>query len=180
MASNGERRARFAPQSQRTSRGRAMVMSLGSASFWGRVFLITPSELAGREAQEAGATKPMASRQGDPVMTRVHSARPRPPTSTVSAPPRPPDAPGGPPAQAQPSAGRNGGDPLVREVRKQAVVAVAGWLILLGLTLLTLSTLTRQPPPVSPVEPVRSKVAAPGFSGGIQHQQPDLARESNR
>ena len=154
-------------------------MSLGSASFSGRVFPIPPSELAGREAQEAGAMKPTASRQGDPVMTRAHSARSRPSRSTVSAPPRPHDAPGAPPAQVEPTAGRNGGDPLVREVWKQAVVTVAGWLILLGLTLLTLSTLTKQPPPMSPVEPVRSKVAAPGFNGGIERQHPDLAREES-
>ena len=155
-------------------------MSLGTASSWGRVFLIPPCELAGREAQEASAMKPTTSRQGDPVMSRVHSARSRPPTSKANAPPRPRDAPGAPPAPAQPRTGQDGGDPLVREVWKQAVIAVAGWLIFLGLTLLTLSTLTRQLPPVPAVEPVRSKVAAPDFSGGIQRQQPGPARESTR
>jgi hypothetical protein len=130
-------------------------------------------------AQEARAMKATTSRQDDPVMTRAHSARFWAATSTGSAPPRPDDAPDAPPAQVQPMAGQDCGDPLLRDVWKQAAVAVAWWLILLGLTLLTLSTVAQQAPPAPPAAPVRSKVIAPGFSGN-QPQQPGPGRETKR
>jgi hypothetical protein len=112
--------------------------------------------------------KATTSRQGDPVMTRAHSARFRTPTPTGSTSPCPEDLPGAPSAQAQPMAGQDRGDLLLVDLWKQAAVAVVGWLILLGLALLALSTVAQQPPPAPPVAPVRSKVVAPGF----QSQQP--------
>ena len=93
------------------------------------------------------------SRQDDPVMTRARSAS-WASTSTGGAPPRSDD-----------------GDPLLRDVWTQVAVVATGWLILLGLTLLTLSTLAQQPPP--------APTAAPGFSG-TQPQQPGPGRETKR
>ena len=129
-------------------------------------------------AQEARALKAMTSRQDNPVMTRAHSAWSWASTSTGGAPPRPDDGPGAPPDQVQPMAGEDYGDPLLRDVWKQVAVVVAGWLILLGLTLLTLSTLAQQPPPAPPAAPVRSNVVAPGFSGTQSQQGP--RRETKR
>lgn len=130
-------------------------------------------------AQETGAMKAATSRQDDPVMTRAHSAWSWASTSTGGALPRRDDVPGVPPAQVQPMAGQDYGDPLLRDVWKLVAVAVVGWLILLGLTLFTLSTLAQQPPPAPSAAPARSKVIAPGFSG-IQPQQPGPARETTR
>jgi hypothetical protein len=129
-------------------------------------------------AQEARPMKAMTSRQDDPVMTRAHSAS-WASTSTGGAPPRPDDGPGAPPDQVQPMAGEDYGDPLLKDVWKQVAVVVVGWLILLGLTLLILSTLAQQPPPAPSAAPVRSKVIAPG-SSGIQPQQPGPGRETKR
>jgi hypothetical protein len=127
-------------------------------------------------AQEARPMKAMTSRQDDPVMTRAHSGS-WASTSTGGAPPRSDDGPGAPPDRVQPMAGENSGDPLLRDVWTQVAVVVAGWLILLGLTLLTLSTLAQQPPPAPTAE--RSKLIAPGFSG-TQPQQPGPGRETKR
>ena len=128
-------------------------------------------------AQETRALKAETSRQDDPVMTRDHSAWSSASTSTGGAPARPDHVPGAPPAQVQPMAGQNYRDPLLRDVWKQVAIAVVGWLILLGLTLLILSALAQQPPPAPSAAPVRS--IAPGFSG-IQPQQPGPARETKR
>lgn len=130
-------------------------------------------------AQETRVRKTATSPQDDRAMTRAHSVWSWASTSTGGAPPRPDDVPGAPPVQVQPMAGQDYGDPLLRGVWKQVAVAVVGWLILLGLTLFTLSTLAQQPPPAPSATPVRSKVIAPGFSG-IQPQQPGPARETKR
>ena len=114
-------------------------------------------------AQETRALKAETSRQHDPAMTRAHSAWSWASTSTGSAPPRPDHVPGAPPAQVQPMAGQDYGDPLLRDVWKEVAIAVVGWLMLLGLTLLTLSALAQQPPP------------APSAA-----QQPGPARETKR
>jgi hypothetical protein len=117
-------------------------------------------------AQETRARKAATSRQDDRAMTRAHSAGSGASRSTGGAP-RPDDVPGA------------HGDPLLRGVWKQVAVAVVGWLILLGLTLFTLSTLAQQPPPAPSATPGRSKVIAPGFSV-LQPQQLGPARATKR
>jgi hypothetical protein len=162
-------------------------MSLGSSGrySWGRVLLtrqlatFEAFDLSERKAQEARAMQATTSRQGDPVMTRAHSARVRTPTPTGSAPPCPEDVPGAPSAQAQPMDEQDRGDLPLVDLWKQAAVAVAGWLVLLGLALLALSTVAQQPPPAPPVAPVRSNVVAPGFHG-IQSQQPGPGVETTQ
>ena len=118
-------------------------------------------------AQETRARKAATSRQDDRAMTRAHSAGSGASRSTGGAPPRPDDVRGA------------HGDPLLRGVWRQVAVAVVAWLILLGLTLFTLSTLAQQPPPAPSATPGRSKVIAPGFSV-LQPQQPGPARETKR
>jgi hypothetical protein len=79
---------------------------------------------------------------------------------TDSVPPRPHDA-------RRIPAPRDGGDPLLGDLWRQAAVALAGWLLLLGLTLLALSIVAQQPSPASPVAPGPSKLIMPGFRSSL-------------
>ena len=107
--------------------------------------------------------KARTSRREDLVVTRTDSTPFGTPPSTASVPPCPHDA-------ARSPAPRHGDDPLLGDLWRKAAVALAGWLLLLWLTLLALSTVARQPPPVSPVAPGPSELIAPGFRGSSPRQ----------
>jgi hypothetical protein len=96
-------------------------------------------DLSEREAQEVRAMKTKNSRQGDPVMTQGHAAQP---------------------VQVRARAGQDPIDVLVVDVWKKVAVLVVGWLILLGLALLALSSVAERPP--RPLPPRRTEAVAPG------------------
>lgn len=103
--------------------------------------------------------KARTSRRDDPVMTRTDSA----PFGTLDTGRIPPP--------------RDGNDPLLGDVWRQAAVALAGWLILLGLTLLALSAVAQQASPGSAVGP--SRLVTPGFRGSFP-QQPSPEQRATR
>jgi hypothetical protein len=111
-------------------------------------------DLSEREAQEGRAMKAKTSRQGDTVMTQGHSATP---------------------AQVHASAGQDQIDVLVADLWRKVAVLVVGWLMLLGLALLALSSVAQWPP----LPPRRTEVVAPG-SRETQSQPTGPQRENPR
>jgi hypothetical protein len=103
--------------------------------------------------------KARTSRRDDLVMTRADSAPFGTPDTGRIPPPR------------------EGTDPLLGDVWRQAAVALAGWLILLGLTLLALSAVAQQASPGSAVGP--SRLVTPDFRGSFP-QQPSPEQRATR
>jgi hypothetical protein len=135
-----------------------------------------PSALTHDLAQGSGGARAMkarTSRQGDSIMNRGHSTR------FGGTPPRPDDIPGTTAVRARRMAWQDRGDPLIVDVWRRVAVVAAGWLVLLAMALLALSTVPLQPSPPPPVTPVRSEFIVPGFNG-IQPEKPGLGAETTQ
>src|SRR5437867_6943164 len=92
------------------------------------------------------------------------SERPQPSQRSRSASPEPDDASVSLPAHPQPPVRKRVDSPL-REVYRDALVAVALWLVLLGHALFALSATAARPRPTAAPPAQLSEVATPGVSG---------------